>query len=94
VHELVLLANEDVVETFQPILYGSTFTIVTYNKLLSYFMIHTTMGERSTRWKMFQQSFDFTIIHTAGKNNILVNTLSRIYEERTANAEEEIMEDP
>jgi hypothetical protein len=52
------------------------------------------MGKRLTRWKMFSQSCDFTIIHTAGKNNVVANVLSQIYEERTANIEVEIMEDP
>jgi hypothetical protein len=42
----------------------------------------------------FLQSYDFTIIHTAGKNQILINKLSRIYEKRTADTEAEIMEDP
>jgi hypothetical protein len=56
-------------------------------------MEQTTMGKRFTRWKMFLQFYDFTIIHTAGKNNVLTDVLSRIYEERTANTEAEIMED-
>jgi hypothetical protein len=37
-HELELLAIVDVVETFQPILYGTTFTIVTDNKPFNYLM--------------------------------------------------------
>jgi hypothetical protein len=45
-HELELLAIVDAVETFQPILYGTTFTIVTHNKSLSHFMKQTTMGKR------------------------------------------------
>jgi hypothetical protein len=94
VHELELLAIVDVVETFQPILYGTTFTIVTNNKFLSYFMKQTTMGERLTRWKMFLLSYDFTIIYTTGRSNVLADTLSQIYEERTIDTEEEIMEDP
>jgi hypothetical protein len=64
-HELKLLAIVDAVETFQPILYGTTFSIITNNKTLSYFMKQTTMGERLTKWKIFLQSYDYTIIHTA-----------------------------
>jgi hypothetical protein len=94
VHKLELLAIVDAVETFQPILYGTTFTIVTDNKSLSYFMKQTTMGKRLTRWKMFLQSYDFTIIHSVGRNNLLANALSQIYEQRTANTEAEIMKDP
>jgi hypothetical protein len=75
VHELKLLAIVDAVEIFQPILYGTTFTIVTDNKFLSYFMKQTTLGKTLTRWKMFLQSYDLTIIHTAGKNNLLADAL-------------------
>jgi hypothetical protein len=42
---------------------------------------------------MFLQSYDFTIIHTAGKNNVLTNVPSGIYEERTADTEAVVMED-
>jgi hypothetical protein len=49
VHQLKLLAIVDVVETFQPILDGTTFTIVTDNKSLSNLMKQTTMGERLTK---------------------------------------------
>jgi hypothetical protein len=42
---------------------------------------------------MFLQFYDFTIIHTVGKNNILTAGLSRIYEERMVNTEEKIIED-
>jgi hypothetical protein len=76
VHELELLAIVDVVETFRPILYGTTFPIVTDNKSLNYFMKQTTMGKRLTRWKVFLQSQDFMIIHTTGKNCLLTDTLS------------------
>jgi hypothetical protein len=93
VHELELLARVDAVEMFQPILYGTTFTIVTDNKSINYLVKQTTMGERLTRWKMFLQSYDFTIIYNGGRNNVLADTLSQIYEERTANTKAEIMED-
>jgi hypothetical protein len=83
----------DVVEMFQPILYGTTFTIVTDTKSLSHFRKQTSMGERLTRWKIFLQSYDFKPIHTAGKNNILGDTLSKSYEKRTDNTEAEIIED-
>jgi hypothetical protein len=47
--ELMLLAIMDTVEIFQPILDGTTFTIVTDNKSLSYFMKLATMGKRLIR---------------------------------------------
>jgi hypothetical protein len=57
-------------------------------------MKQTTIGKRLTRWKMFLQLYNFTIIYTEGKNNVLADTLSWIYGQRLANTEAEIMEDP
>jgi hypothetical protein len=84
----------DIVEMLSPILDGTTFTIVTNNISLSYFIKQTTIGERLTGWKMFLQSYGFTMIYNIGTNNIPTIMLSRIYEKRTADTEEEIMEDP
>ena len=36
---------------------------------------------------MFLQSYDFDIIHRPGKDNVLADALSRIYEERVASAD-------
>jgi hypothetical protein len=93
VHELELLAIVDAVKAFQLILYDTTFTIVTNNRSLSYFIKQTTMGKWLTRWKMLEV-YNFIIIHTVGKNNMLIDILLQIYEERTADTEAEIMKDP
>jgi hypothetical protein len=42
---------------------------------------------------MFLQSYNFTIIHNAGMNNVLADVLLQIYEQRTADTEAEIIED-
>jgi hypothetical protein len=75
VYELELLAIVDVVEMFQSRLYGTALTIVTDSKLLNYFMKETTIDRRLTGWKLFLQSYNFTIIQTAEKNNILIDIL-------------------
>ena len=36
---------------------------------------------------MFLHSYDFNIIHRTGKDNVLVDALSRVYEEQEASAE-------
>ena len=36
---------------------------------------------------MYLQSYDFDIIHIPGKDNVLADALSRVYEEREASAE-------
>jgi hypothetical protein len=84
----------DAVEMFQSILYGTTFTIVTDNKSLSYFMKQATLDKRITRWTMFLQLYNCIIIHNTGKNTVLTDTLSSIYEEWTGDTEGEIMKFP
>jgi len=81
VHELELLAIVDAVQSFHPMLYGTWFTVVTDNKALSFFLSQTNLPYHQTRWRMFLQSYDFDIIHRPGKNNVLADALSRIYEE-------------
>jgi len=81
VHELELLAIVDAVQSFHPMLYGTRFTVVTENKALSFFLSQTNLPYRQRRWRMFLQSYDFDIIHRPGKDNVLADALSRIYEE-------------
>ena len=87
VYELELLAIVDAVQSFHPQLYGTRFTVVSDNKELSYFLSQTNLPYRQTRWRMFLQSYDFDIIYRPGKDNVLADTLSRIYEEREAGSD-------
>jgi len=93
VHELELLAVVDAIQAFHPILYNTQFTVVTDNKELSYFLSQTDLPFRQTRWRMYLQFFDFDIIHMPGKDNILADALSRIYEERPAELDQ-VLVDP
>ena len=61
--------------------------MVTDNKALSYFLSQKNLPYRQTRWRMFLQSYDFDIINRPGKDNVLSDTLSRIYEEREVSAD-------
>jgi len=61
--------------------------VVTDNKALSFFLSQTNLPYHQTRWRMFLQSYDFNIIHRPGKDNVLADALSRIYEEREASAD-------
>jgi len=87
VHQLELLAIVDAVQSFHPMLYGTSFTVVTDNKALSFFLSQTNPPYHQTRGRMFLQSYDFDIIHQPGKDNVLADALSRIYEEREASAD-------
>jgi len=68
-------------------LYGTRFTVVKENKVLSFFLSQTNLPYRQKRWKMFLQCYDFDIIHRPGKDNVLADALSRIYEEHEASAD-------
>ena len=57
------------------------------NKALSYFLSQTNLPYRQTRKRMYLQSYDFDIIHRPGKDNVLADGLSRVYEEHEASAE-------
>jgi len=83
----------DAIQAFHPILYNTRFTVVTDNKALSYFLSQTDLPFGQTRWGMYLQSFDFDIIHMPGKDNILADALSSIYEERTAESDQ-VLDDP
>jgi len=77
----------DVVQSFHPMLSGTRFTVVTDNKALSFFLSQINLLYRQTRRRIFLQSYDFDIIHRPGKENVLADALSRIYEEREASAD-------
>ena len=56
--------------------------VVMDNKPLSYFLSKTNLPYHRTRLGMYLQSYDFNIIHRPGKDNVLADALSRVYEER------------
>jgi len=68
-------------------LYGTRFTVVTYNKALAFSLSQTNLPYCQTRWRMFLQSDDFDIIHQPGKDNILEDAHSRRDEEREASTD-------
>ena len=86
-HELELLAVVDALQSFHPQLYDCRFTVVTDNNALSYFLSQTNLPYRQTRWRMYLQSYDFDILHRTGKDNVLADTLPKVYEEREASAD-------
>jgi hypothetical protein len=57
-------------------------------------MKQVNLGNRLSRWRMFLQGYDFTIVHTAGKVNVLADVLSRIYQKREAESSTDILTDP
>jgi len=87
VHELEVRAIVDAVRSFHPILFGTRFTVVTDNKAVSFFLSQTNLPYHQTRWSIFLQSYDFDIIHKPAKDDVLADTLARIYEKQEASSD-------
>ena len=94
VHELETLVIVNAVQGFYPHLSGASFIVMSDNKSLSYFLKLVNLRNRLSRWRMFLQGYDFTIVHTAGKDNVLTDALSCIYEEREPESSAELLVDP
>ena len=71
-----LLAIIDALQTFESKLLGIKFTIVTDHKALEYVQNRTIHNARIVRWMDFIQRFNFNILHTPGRKNILADALS------------------
>jgi hypothetical protein len=76
-----LLAIVDALRNFECLLLGIKFTIRTDHMALQTLMKRITPNERQIRWLEKIKVFDFDIEHIDGKENILADALSRIYED-------------
>ena len=72
------LAVVSAIKEFYPYLYGFKFELVTdHNPLISLKGLHN-VGGRITRWILFLQQFDFTIVYKLGRSNGNADALSRV----------------
>src|SRR5258705_7711302 len=76
-----LLAIVDALKTFEHRLLGVKFTIVTDHMALRTLLNRKLTNQRQIRWVETINMFDFEIEHIAGTDNVLADTLSRIYED-------------
>jgi hypothetical protein len=81
-----LLAIVDALRNFECLLLGIKFTIRTDHMALQTLMKRITPNERQIRWLEKIKVFDFDIEHIDGKENILADALSRIYEDNRLDA--------
>ena len=70
----VLLA----IKTFRVYLYGKHFKLITDHSALKWLMSIKDPNGKLARWEILLQTFDFEIIHRAGKKHANVDALSRI----------------
>ena len=62
---------------FRQYLVGNKFVVKTDHNSLRYFLTQKDLNERQKKWVSSIQAFDFDIEYVKGKNNVVVNALSR-----------------
>lgn len=67
------------VKYFSQYLIGKKFTLITDHQALCHLFNTVTPSDRLARWVMKLQSFDFKVIHRAGKQHKNVDSLSRLH---------------
>lgn len=80
---------------------GMSFKIVTDHASLKWLMSHKDHSGRLARWSLKLQSFDFTIEHRKGKENVVPDALSRVHADEISispltplNLDDEAFDDP
>ena len=58
-------------------LLGTPFIILTNRQSIKYFITHTKLFDKQMRWENFISQFNFHIAHISGKQNLIVDALSR-----------------
>ena len=85
--KLEFLAIKWSIKHFQTYLLGHHFKVHTDNNPLTYFLTSPNMDAMKQRWINELAKYDFSLEYQKGKNNIVVDALSRIKEERLTNEE-------
>lgn len=78
--ELECLAVVMAIKKFRPYIEGLEFKVVTDHASLKWLMGQRDLSGRLARWSLKLQGFNFTIEHRSGRENIVPDALSRVYE--------------
>ena len=77
IYEKELLAVIHALDSWKHYLLGTPFIIRTDHQSIKYFMTQTKLSDKQMRWANFLSQFNFHIAHIAGKQNSVVDALSR-----------------
>lgn len=80
-HELEGLGLMFALKIWRVYLIGKKFLVKTDNSALTYIQKNKDHVNKLARWSLQLQEFDFEIIHTKGKNNLVADCLSRYNKE-------------
>ena len=76
-HELELVVVMLVLKLWRHYLVGRRFTLQMDHQSLQYIFTQRNLNARKRRWKEFMSEYDFVISHIKGKENVVVDSLSR-----------------
>lgn len=79
VHEIEMLAGVETMCRHRDILQGAPFTWITDHKGLEHFFTQKELSGRQARWLEKIGTFDFKIQYVPGVENVLADSLSRMY---------------
>jgi hypothetical protein len=81
IYEKEMLAIMHVVDLWHPYLLGQCFQIKTDHQSLKYFLEQRISSQEQQKWVTKLFGYDYEIIYKKGKDNVVVDALSRKYEE-------------
>ncbi|XP_011697582.1 PREDICTED: uncharacterized protein LOC105455741 [Wasmannia auropunctata] len=87
--EKELLAITYAINKFRTYLFGVKFFVVTDHKALVFLLSTSYYSSRLTRWSLFLQQYNFTILHCAGTENIIADYFSRHFKNQVETKQNE-----
>jgi hypothetical protein len=82
IYEKEMLAILHVVDLWRPYLLGQRFQIKTNHQSLKYFLEQCISSPEQQKWVTKLFGYDYEIIYKKGKDNVVVDALSRKYEDK------------
>jgi hypothetical protein len=76
-HDLELVAIILALKVWRHYLVGRIFELKTYHEILKHLFTQRDLNTRNMRWSDFMSEYDFVISYIKGKENVVMDALSR-----------------